>query len=210
MNLLGIRSTVLFMAIFANQAVAAADDIDCGRLQNHFGPFDYRTADQKTRDLVESFHFTPDVESLRQGNTNMNVMGDINYTLRVFPNHPRALFSMATLAQRQKTDKPAGSQYTVDCWFERAMRFQPEDGQVRLVYGIALLRANKRKEGIQQLEAALTLLGDNANANYNLGLAYFDEKDYQKSLAYAKKAYAAGFSLPGLRRKLEQAGKWSD
>lgn len=187
-----------------------ADEIDCGTLANATGPWDYRAADQKTRSMVESFHFTPQVETLRSGQTSTLPGADISYTLRVFPNHPRALLAMATLAQRLKTNKPPGSQYSVDCWFDRAFRFQPDDGQVKLVYGIALLREGKRNEGIQQLEAAVGLLGDNANAYYNLGLAYFDEKNYDKSLDYAKKAYAAGFTLPGLRKKLERAGKWSE
>lgn len=205
-----MRLVSLALALLACRAIYA-DEIDCGQLTSTtFGPFDYRTADKKTRDMVESVHFTPPVESLRRGSTSAFVADDLSYTLAVFPNHPRALFAMATLAHRLKTAKPPGSRQTIDCWFDRAVRFQPDDGQVRLVYGIALLRDGKRKDAIQQLETSVALLGDDANAYYNLGLAYFDEKDYEKSLGYAKKAYAAGFTLPGLRKKLEQAGKWSN
>jgi Tfp pilus assembly protein PilF len=186
-----------------------ADEIECGSLQNHYGPFDYRTAQRSHIDVVEKHHFTSRVETL-QGAMTGKIGGDIDYTLKVFPNHPRALLSMATLAEREKTNKPAGSQYTLDCWFDRAMRFQPGDGVVQVIYGITLLRQDKTREAIDRLESAVELLGDNANAYYNLGLAYFKTKDYDTALKYAHKAYAAGFPLPGLRNKLEQVGKWRD
>ena len=68
----------------------------CGVLQNAYGPFDYRDPVSKRDNLpiVESFHFTPDVESLRHGRSG-SVLGDLRYTLRAFPNHHRALKSMA-------------------------------------------------------------------------------------------------------------------
>jgi tetratricopeptide (TPR) repeat protein len=187
-----------------------ADEIDCGPLSNSFGPFDYRTATRHDIEIVENFHFTPDVQMLKKGASSNIIGSDIAYTLRAFPNHPRALMAMATLAQRERTPKPTGSTYSIDCWFDRAIRFKPEDGQVHLIYGVVLLREGKRKDAIKELETSIELSGENANANYNLGLAYFDERNYAKSLAYAKKAYAAGFGLQGLKQKLQRAGKWVD
>jgi tetratricopeptide (TPR) repeat protein len=43
---------------------------------------------------------------------------------------------------------------------------------------------------------------------YNLGLLNFDIGDYDRALAYAKEAYGLGVDLPGLRQKLEKAGRW--
>ena len=63
-----------------------------------------------------------------------------------------------------------------------------------------------QSEAMRELEQAAKLLPDNAEVNYNLGLIYFDRKDYQTSQSYAKRAYAGGFPLPGLRRKLAAAG----
>lgn len=182
----------------------------CGPLTSGYGPFDYRFAAQKDKYLVESAHFTPWVENLTRGNTSSTPAGDIAYTLRAFPNHPRALLSMMKLAEREKRDKPRGSTYTMDCWFERAIRFQPEDGTVRMLYGTYLARKNKDREAIEQLELADKLITDDANVHYNLGLAYFDVKQYDKALTHAKKAYALGFQLPGLRDMLKRAGKWTD
>jgi tetratricopeptide (TPR) repeat protein len=115
---------------------------------------------------------------------------------------------MSTLALRDKTSTPRGSTYSVDCWFDRAMRFRPDDGQVRLIYGITLLKANRVPAAIQRLDEADKLLPNDPNVQYNLGLAYFDEKDYDKAHEYAKKAYALGFPLPGLRDKLQRVNKW--
>ena len=50
----------------------------------------------------------------------------------------------------------------------------------------------------------------NANAHYNLGLAYFETGDYDTALAKARQARALGFPLPGLADKLKAKGKWKD
>jgi tetratricopeptide (TPR) repeat protein len=115
---------------------------------------------------------------------------------------------MFRLALREKTAKPKGAKYTVDCYFDRAIRFRPDDFNVYLVYGTYLLNVSQTKSAVQQLEKSLALNDENANAHYNLGLAYFDLRDYEKSLAHAQRAYGLGFPLPGLRNKLEKAGKW--
>lgn len=81
---------------------------------------------------------------------------------------------------------------------------------VKALYGIFLLKKGKSSEGVKKLDEALALGGDDPNIHYNLGLAYFDLKDFDKALASAHKAYQLGFQLPGLRSKLEKAGKWKD
>jgi tetratricopeptide (TPR) repeat protein len=181
----------------------------CGSLLNAVGPWDYRTATTREKDLVERFHFNSNIESLALGRGgSVSNAADISYTLKAFPNHPRALLSMAQLGLRDKTPHPKGSPYSIDCWFERAMEFRPDDGQVRLIYGITLLKAGRPQDAIQKLEQADRLLPNDPNVQYNLGLAYFDTKDYDKSLEHAKKAYALGFPLPGLRDKLQRIDKW--
>src|SRR6185369_7527476 len=73
-------------ALAASKAVSAAEPYSpCGPLLGlGFGPFDYRTASEKEKDVVESHHFTPDVASLRSGSTS-SLGGDLDYTLRAFP-----------------------------------------------------------------------------------------------------------------------------
>lgn len=197
-------ATLLFLAV-AGPALALEE---CGSLDNAYGPYDYWTAKPEQRSIVERHHLTEDVLTLRRGATSTRVGGDLDYTLRAFPNHPRALAAMAELGFRTKSTKPAGSRYTVECWFERAIRFRPKDGMVRAIFGVALLKAGKRDDAIRTLTLADELLPNNANVLYNLGLAYAEAKDYDRAVVYAKRAYDLGFTLPGLREMLQKAGKW--
>lgn len=200
----------IFILLFGCASIACvAGEADCGPLTNHFGPFDYNSAPLYDRQLVERPHFPPHVEQLRKGNT-ASLGGDISYTLEVFPNHPRALNSMANLAIRQKRAKPEDSRYSVDCWFDRAIRFRSEDPAVRMIYAVYLSKLKRTEEALEQLNVAVKFDSDNANLNYNLGLVYFDLKDYDKSLKYAHRAYGSGFQLPGLKNKLIRVGKWKD
>lgn len=193
----------------ACHAASAQFDGECSLdLRNAFGPFDYRTASEDQRRLVEHAHFTSQVESLTRGASTTMIGADIAYTLRAFPNHARALRAMAKLARREKKPTPAGARFPVECWFERAIAFQPDDAQVRLVYGIELLTQERRDAAIEQLKLADELGGDDPNVAYNLGLAYFDLNQHETAMSYARKAYQQGFPLPGLREKLTRAGAW--
>ncbi len=211
MTILRWRFTdAILLAALAFCSMTHAQDayIDCGSLENGFGPYDYRTG--ANRKVVEDYHFTPKVENLVGGATSITPGGDLNYTLRVFPNHHRALMSLIRLSEKEKREKPREMEFTVSCWFDRAERFRPDDAMVKALHGIYLTRAGHPKEGAMMLQAALDQAGDSANINYNLGLAFFDMKQYEKSLQSAHKAYALGFPLPGLRDKLKRAGKWRD
>ena len=53
--------------------------------------------------------------------------GDLDYTLRAFPNHHVALMAMAKLGEKQKTARPAGAKYGVECYFQRAVSFRGDD-----------------------------------------------------------------------------------
>jgi hypothetical protein len=183
---------------------------DCGQLGDGYGPFDYRTAPMNERKTVESFHFTREVENLTRGNTTSTPAGDIDYTLRAFPNHHRALRAMMNAGLKAKTEKPSGSRYTISCWFERAIVFAPDDGTVYMLYGTYLLRRGNAEAAIRRFNQAQEFSSGDANLEYNLGLAYFSAKDYEKALQHAHEAYRLGFPLPGLRDMLDRAGKWRD
>lgn len=200
--------TALIVAVTAMPVAAQARELTglCGALENAYGPFDYRTSPPDQRRLVENAHFTPAVETLRKGKTGA-IGGDIDYTLRVFPNHPRALYAMTRLAERTGMSTPPGALYPVECYYDRAVRFQPDDARVRVLYGIFLIQRKLTSEARIQLERAEANAGDDNQVLYNLGLAYFELKDYKRAMEFADRAYAAGASLPGLRNKLQQVGK---
>lgn len=179
----------------------------CGPLENAFGPFDYRTVEISNRHVVEIAHFTPQVETLRAGNRG-TLGADIDYTLRAMPNHPRALMAMVRLSERIKSSRPPGAQYPAECYFDRAVRFTPDDAMVRVLYGNYLAQRDRATEARQHLAAAEANAGDDAQVIYNLGLAYFELKDYEKAAGFAKKAQEMGIQFTGLKQRLQRVGKW--
>ena len=176
----------------------------------HF-PLDYNDPENKGHILylVEMAHFTPQVEQLTRGSTS-SVGGDLAYVLNAYPNHPRALNAMARLAENEKTSQPPGAAYPIDCYFERAIDFAPSDPIPSLLYGNYLSKKSLYDAALDQYKRAEKIDPQNTNVLYNMGLLYFKMKQYDDALAYAKKAYAAGFPLPGLRQQLESSGHWKD
>lgn len=199
---------LFLIAVLGIAQRAAADEITCGVLRNSYGPFDYRSATPRQIQLVEDYHFTPEVEMLKHGKSGLSIGGDIDYTLRAFPNHYRALVAMMNLGFKVKKSPPPGAQWPVECYFDRAIRFKPDDAQVYTIYGIYMFRRGKTTDAITQFEMAAKLGDDSGNLHYNAGLAYFELGDYDNAVAHAKKAVELGFSLPGLRDKLTKIGKW--
>jgi tetratricopeptide (TPR) repeat protein len=203
---------LLISLISFSPMLAATKGIYCGELTGgHYGPFDYlnRFSLKEQLDIVEYMHFTPDIENLVKGNTGP-IAADLNYTLHAWPNHHRALTALAKLSIRDKTSRPSGAKYPVECYFDRAIRFKSDDGTVRMIYGGYLSKTGKPNQAIEQLEIAVKLLPDNAIAHYNLGILYLDKKEYSKAKIHAEKAYALDFPLPGLRNRLKKVGAWKD
>lgn len=181
----------------------------CGDpFRNHYGPYDYRMTSAEQRAIVERVHFTPTVENLLGGNTSMGPGGDLSYTLDVYPNHHRALMAMMKLALREKRARPSESSRTIECWFDRGERYAADDAMVKIIHGLYLIGARQPAQARAKLDEARALEPADANALYNLGLAYFDLKEYGRALESAHGAYARGFPLPGLRDKLQRAGQW--
>lgn len=186
-----------------------AEGEECGELKNAYGPYDYRTIPAFNLSLVEGGHFTPQVENLVTGQSGY-LGADIDYTLRAIPNHPRAIVSMANLSFKERKDPPRGARYVVNCYFDRAIRFAPDDPKVRSAFGYFLSRKGEFSKSVEQFQVALELGLDDGNTHYNLGLAQFNLKEYDQALEHAKAAEARGFPLQGLKNKLKAANKWVD
>lgn len=204
---LSARLALALLAAYSLSSSAQNLPLECGKIGDGYGPFDYRTQ-KKELQIVEGAHFTPVVERLEGGSASATGGGDIDYTLRASPNHHRALKAMMELARKEKRDPPSGSRYSVSCWFMRGEVYRPDDAMVKVLHGIFLLRSGRKVEAVAKLQEAESLDENDANIHYNLGLAYFDVGQYEKSLQSAHRAYAAGFPLPGLREKLKRVGKW--
>ena len=189
--------------------MAAGAEKECGTLEWNYGPFDYRNITQHQRNLVEAAHFTPGTENLTESAT--GVFGsDIKYTLSVFPNHPRALLAMERLAAKEKRDPPNGAKYTVECFYERALRYKPDDPVPRMLYVNFLIKKNRLEEARKHLEYVVEKTEDVPLTQFNAGMLYFDMKDYDKALAQAHRVMALGSDRRELRARLESVGRWVD
>jgi len=72
--------------------------INCTGRGQGYGPFDYRTATEFQRHIVEVRHFTPDMELLKGGKAGgispiLEIPSNLDYTLSALPNHHRALLT---------------------------------------------------------------------------------------------------------------------
>lgn len=194
------------MALFLSSGVPAQEY--CGSLERQHGPFDYNNSSHRSRHLgvVERRHFTDKVRSLRGGETGP-IGGDLAYVLNWFPNHHLALDAMSRLATRDKTNRPRGSDWSVDCWFDRAIRFRARDANVRLLQGLHYQRTGERQKSREALLKASELASDiDGQLQYNLGLALFRVGEYELAREHATIAYRLGHPLPGLRNLLEGKG----
>lgn len=184
-----------------------------------YGPYDYTNpALNPSRPgeplyLVEIAHFTPRIELLDEAQANKvnrPLLPDIDYTLRAFPNHHRALNALIRYYFRLKQSKPSRWTWTTppECYLQRAIRFKPDDGIVRMLFGIYLHKSNLLEKALQRYHEAEKLMSNSAELHNNIGLLYFDMQNFSQAKAHAIRAYQLGYPLPGLRRKLQRAGHW--
>lgn len=207
--------------ITACSFAAYADEMTCGPLTGTWvGPWDYYDpanrvptgdAPQTRIKLVENVHFKAAHANLSMPNQHM-LAGDIIYTLRAIPNHPGALHAVSRLEARHKGNLPGKklNWETADCFFDRAIRFRPDDAMVRQVYGIHLHSLKKYSDARDQFLKAKELGEPSAQLEYNLGLTYFELGDIEQAKVQAKLAFSLNFPLQGLKNKLQRAGHWNE
>lgn len=188
----------------------AAQTNPCGPIfiRNFYGPYDYRTH-RGALQIVEDFHFTPEIEAGLRGR-NGPIGGDINYTLKASPNHHRALITLMQVSRRMKSEQIPGLEWPLECFFDRAIRFQRDDPIVRMLYAQYLTERNRRPDAVKQLDIALEVAGDNPFTHYNIGMLFADAAEWDRALKQAHKAMSLGFPRPELADRLRQAGRWSE
>jgi len=204
-----------FQAFSAALADSSIDASQCGQLTNAYGPFDYRTAPQSNKNLVENPHYRDQAVAVSLGKTRARsneVMDDLDYTLRVFPNHPGALMTIDRLGIILKSEKPYKAKWKLECYYQRGLRMAPDDGMVYLLYALYLQKRSRIAESREKLEMAVKYISErdawSPNIEYNVGLAYFELGEYSLAKKFAERAANGGFSLPGLKAKLQRGGHW--
>lgn len=190
-------------------AIAQSGVANCGPIANHYGPFDYRTQKDRLK-VVDEHHFTPEVEALIRGKSSLDIEADIAYTLHTSPNHHRALIAMTRLGEKRKMPKLPRAAYSIECYYDRAIRFVPNDTVVRALFAQYLAKNGRIGEALSQLDAAVTYAKDNPLSHYNIGLVYFDLGQYDKALVQAHKALELELDRTELSDLLKGVNQWRE
>lgn len=175
-----------------------------------FGPYDYNDRDTyyKELGLVEGAHFNYKVEQLQEGALSKhNLYGDIDYTLRAFPNHHRALNTIIRFRMLHGSYQRADLQQP-ECYLQRALNFAPEDATTHMLYAMYMHKLDRFDDALSKYEKALSLSPNNIEIQYNLALLLTEMKRFEEAKKYAVNVYAKKYPLQGLKKKLKAAGHW--
>ena len=195
------------LAMSGGHALAQVSPQICGPLKPN--PWDYRT-DRQFYALVENAHFTPQVETLIRGQSGHLPAPDIEYTLGKFPNHPRALLAATRLSERDQLEARNRLPRPVECYYEMALRFAPDDAVVRMLYARFLAARARKPEAITQVEEALRRSDGNPLTRRNAGLVFIEMKEFQRA---RELAYSLQRKYPDedvLTKALAGAGEWRE
>lgn len=198
MGILGLLPIVLHAQVSAEF---------CGPLNKT--PWDYRR-DKQFYKLVEDAHFTVQVEALIRGQSGALPAPDIEYTLSVYPNHPRALMAATRLSERDQTQLRNRLPRPVECYYERALRFRPDDMVVRLLYAQFLEARNRHKEALVQVGEAVKLEDNYPLAVRHAGLMYIEMKEYELARGMAQRWALVSPDDRTLQEALKKVGQWRD
>ncbi|TAK65184.1 tetratricopeptide repeat protein [Methylobacter sp.] len=186
-----------------------------------FGPYDYTNPSHKNGkiggggdtalSIVERAHFPPDTENLTKSVFG-SFLGDFDYTLRAWPNHHRALLSLVRfqLEVNKKIRKPEKPFSSVECYFQRAINFSPNDSATYSLYAYYLTKIGQFQQAQQQYERALKIASNSSKVEYAYALLLIELKQYDHALEHAKRAYQLGSPPLGLKKKLSSLGIWKD
>jgi tetratricopeptide (TPR) repeat protein len=180
-----------------------------------YGPYDYlkRNTLKNEINIVESAHFTPEVENLIRGNASgVNPEADIDYTLRAWPNHHRALLSIINfqLNINNKISPYKSLKTSPECYLQRAINFSRKDAFSYSLYGHYLRKIGLLQEAKKMYSRAILISPNNVRISYSYSLLLIDLKEYDESLKYAKVAYNDKATPISLKNKLIRIGVWKE
>jgi tetratricopeptide (TPR) repeat protein len=183
----------------------------CAGILVAFGPYDYlqRNSFPSELQIVEENHFSTEIENLEAGQTT-TAIGDIHYTLSSWPNHHRALNSALRYRLQNMGPWPSDSKVPpAECYLQRAINFSPNDPKPYIMYGLMMHKAGRYDDALVAYQSAIRMLPNDIMTQYNMGLTLIALKKFPEARAVAEKVYAAGMPLPGLKKKLIEAGHWT-
>lgn len=115
--------------------------------------------------LVDTYHTDRVMESIKNHNMKM-AMVDLEYTLTRFPNHPRALMFIGSVAKLTKNPSLAIPYY------EKALKLYPQYAITHAQYGLYLLDSGNIKAGTERLKRSVALDPNLAVAHAWMAKAY--------------------------------------
>ncbi|CAA9892804.1 TPR repeat-containing protein [Candidatus Methylobacter favarea] len=187
----------------------------CSGNSKGYGPYDYskrHLIPAKHLNIVEEYHFTPNVENLIAGSSSGTPYGDLDYTLRAWPNHHRALLSLIRyqLEVIKKIRKDKSIKIPPECYLQRAIHFSPNDPMAYSLYGYYLAKVGQHKNAEKFYKKALELSPENSKIEYSYALLLIDLKRNSEAVEVAKKSYQHGHPPEGLKNKLKKIGAWKN
>jgi Tfp pilus assembly protein PilF len=144
--------------------------------------------DQKLLDLNEQYHLSKGKfykrfrEGLASGNFQLAI-AELDFVLRYWPNHPKALLFMASIAKMQKDPNLA------DQYFRKALHFYPQHATTHGQYGHYLVEVGRIEEGINHLHEAIQIDEQLIVAYEWLGEAYYLQGDSKRAKEAIAKAH---------------------
>ncbi len=179
------------------------DGIPCKGDPQAYGPYDYTNGSHRGEplSLVEQAHFTLAEDRLkpRRSGGIPAMLGDINYTIRAFPNHHRALYAVV---RYQLQPHKISLENKVECYLQRAIGYKPQDGVLYMLTGIYNHRLERYDMALDNYLIAEKNLPESGELSYNIGLVYEAMGQRDNARDYALKAKALEYPLTGLYRKL--------
>jgi tetratricopeptide (TPR) repeat protein len=152
--------------------------------------------------VVEQYHLGPCEKALRARDY-PRALGECDFILKIFPNHPQALLLTTQICMQWKE-----SRCSLEDLFAQATSINPKAPGTFVIQGIYLHRAGQYGKAIDSYNYALGLESNLLNAHYNLALTYIETKQYDLANTHAQRAYSLGATLPGLRNRLTKLGYW--
>jgi len=216
-----IKSIGIVVMVVSSQAMSAGyapwvgvdlNGIECRGGIPGSGPYDYRQRTSLTGELkrVERRHFTQKVEQLISGESTKDVMSDLDYTLRQWPNHHRALYSMIEYQIRESKKYSRRKMIPAECYLQRAEKFSNKDITVMILYALYLHRSGHLDLALKKYEEAEGTDENNMQLKYNYALLLVDLGKFDEAKEKAEFLYSKNFPLEGLKKRLSKAGHWND
>jgi len=144
--------------------------------------------DQKLLTINEQYHLSKGkfYKRFREGIVSGNfklAIAELDFVLRYWPNHPKALLLMASIAKMKKDPNLA------DRYFRKALHFYPQHAMTHGQYGHFLVEVGRIEEGIKHLQEGIKINEKLIVAYEWLGEAYSlrgDSKRAKDALAKAR------------------------